>query len=148
MTSYDLPFVASILENMADQTLGLPAKETKKRGGKYCVAGGPHNTSCMNTSYSPDISMHKFPKDEPWRSGWTRFVQRYRPDFVPSDTSTLCSIHFEISSFERDFSINLGEFEPSVKMKRFLKRGAVPTIDFDESYTVCLTPVSECLKYL
>ena len=29
-----------------------------KRGGKYCVAGGPDKVSCQNTTYSSEISMH------------------------------------------------------------------------------------------
>ena len=32
-----------------------------KHGGRYCVAGGPNKVSCKNTSYTPGISMHRFP---------------------------------------------------------------------------------------
>ena len=41
-----------------------------KRGGRYCVAGGPGSTSCTNTSYTSGIKMHQFPKDEAvWMKG-------------------------------------------------------------------------------
>ena len=35
-----------------------------KRGGKYCVAGSRDNVCCINTSYSPGISLHRFPSNE------------------------------------------------------------------------------------
>ena len=46
-----------------------------KHGGKYCVAGGPNNVSCKNTSYTPGISMHRFPEDESLRRLWTQLTQ-------------------------------------------------------------------------
>ena len=79
-----------------------------KRGGKYCVAGGPGKVSCQNTSYSPGIpgiSMHYFPSDKSVRLKWTRFVQRHRANFTPSKTSVLCSAHFEDSYFTRKLNL-------------------------------------------
>lgn len=103
--------------------------EAKKRGGRYCVAGGPKNISCTNTSYTDGISMHVFPKNDDARRKWTRFVQRHRPNFSPSSTSALCSVHFEVSCFERNISLDLGDQAPSNTLKKFLKRGSIPTID-------------------
>lgn len=63
-----------------------------KRGGRYCVAGGPNKTSCKNLSYTEGVSMHYFPSADDIRQKWTTFVLRHRKDFVPSKTSTLCSL--------------------------------------------------------
>ena len=46
-----------------------------KYGRGYCVAGGQNKVSCKNTSYTPGISMHRFPKDESLRRLWTQFVR-------------------------------------------------------------------------
>ena len=62
-----------------------------KRGGHYCVAGGPNKTSCKNLSYTEVVSMHYFPSADDVCQKWTTFVRRHRKDFVPSKTSTLCS---------------------------------------------------------
>ncbi|CAH3027799.1 unnamed protein product, partial [Porites evermanni] len=35
-----------------------------KHPGKTCVAGGPGGISCTNKSYTPNVSMHIFPKNE------------------------------------------------------------------------------------
>ena len=84
MTSQGLHFFAPVLNtekiDMADQS-------AIKRGGKYCVAGSVNNVSCTNTSYSPGISMHRFPTDKSLCQKWTSFVRRHRPNFQPSKTS-------------------------------------------------------------
>ena len=36
-------------------------RKTKKRGGQFCVAGGPYGTRCTNSTYSHGVSMHTFP---------------------------------------------------------------------------------------
>jgi hypothetical protein len=96
-----------------------------KRGGKYCVAGGRNNVSCQNTSYSPAISMHYFPSDPALRLKWTRFVQIHRAYFKPTNTSVLCSAHFEPSCFTQNICVgDIGQ-----KSKRLLIRGAFPTKD-------------------
>ena len=98
-----------------------------KRGGKYCVAGGPNKVSCQNTSYSPGLSMHYFPSDQTLRLKWTRFVQRHRANFQPTKTSVLCSAHFEESCFTKKLSL----VEPDIGKgsKRVLNKGAFPTRD-------------------
>ena len=74
---------------------GHATHENVKRGGRYCVAGSPGNTSCTNTSYTPGIKMHQFPKDEAVWLKWVKFVQRHRPSFInPSKYSSLCSAQF------------------------------------------------------
>ena len=121
MTSVDLQFAPSHSEQDGD--------ERKKRGGRYCVAGGPNNVSCTNTSYMDHISMHVFPKDEVLRKKWTCFVQEHRANFVAKPLSALCSAHFEPSCFERNVNIHLGDSVPSKSLKRFLKKGSIPTVD-------------------
>ena len=46
-----------------------------KHGGRYCVAGEPNKVSCKNTSYTPGISMHRFPEDKSLRRLWTQFAR-------------------------------------------------------------------------
>ena len=105
------------------------SREARKRGGRYCVAGGPNKVSCTNCSYTEGISMHIFPKDEIVRRKWTRFVKKHRLDFKAKSLSALCSAHFEPSCFERNTSISLGNDKPSKALRRFLIKGAVPTVD-------------------
>ena len=98
-----------------------------KRGGRHCVAGRPNKTSCTNTTYTEGVSMHYFPSDENVKQAWVKFVHRHRKDFIPSKSSSLCSVHFEDSCFERRAAVLSGESE--IKFKRFLINGSVPTRD-------------------
>ena len=79
----------------------MAAVRTSKRGGKYCVAGGPNNISCQNTSYTEGVSIHYFPTDPVFRQKWTRFVRIHRANFKPVKSSVLCSAHFEPSCFTK-----------------------------------------------
>ncbi|XP_078583342.1 uncharacterized protein LOC144866026 isoform X1 [Branchiostoma floridae x Branchiostoma japonicum] len=106
--------------------------------GNYCVAGGPNGVSCKNGQSTKGISMHRFPQVkndgteadkerqncQKARKLWIKFVERHRPGFKPSATSSLCSAHFEPSCF----TTNL-EIAERCGMSRRLVRGAVPTID-------------------
>jgi hypothetical protein len=56
----------------------------------------------------------RFPKSEELRNCWLRFIDR--PNFQPSQWSTVCSLHFEQECFFPD------------KKKCVLKSGAVPSI--------------------
>ena len=100
----------------------------KRKTGKYCCAGAPNDTSCMNSSYTPNVSMHVFPQNEKQRSKWTQFVRRHRAGFTPSKSSVLCSIHFKPTDFVRRIDINSGANAEATKMRR-LEIGAIPTID-------------------
>lgn len=104
-------------------------KKSVKRGGRYCVAGGPNKASCTNTSYTEGVSMHYFPSAEDIRQKWTKFVRRHRKDFVPSKTSSLCSVHFEESCFEQRSAVFSGESANLPKFKRCLSKGSIPTRD-------------------
>ena len=96
-----------------------------KRGGRYCVAGGPGNTSCKNTSYTPGIKMLQFPKNEEVRQKWVKFVQRHRPSFRnPSKYSFLCSAHFEDTSYFQPQIVSTG-----VSWRGTLIKGSIPTRD-------------------
>ena len=57
------------------------AQSKKKKGGRYCVAGGPGKTSCKNTSYSAGIKMQQFPLDPRVKKKWIKFLQRHLPTF-------------------------------------------------------------------
>ena len=103
-------------------------KPKKKSLGKYCVAGGPGNVSCINNSRTEGISMHLFPRDDVTRQKWVRFVRRHRANWQPSKASVLCSVHFELSDFEQRLDLNLGDGS-SFRTMRWLKKGAVPTKD-------------------
>ena len=83
--------------------------------GRHCVAAG-----CSNS-----ISMHKFPKDPELRWKWEKQVQRTRERWSTTDTSVLCSEHFEVDCFEVDSM--LAE-QMGLKKRRRLKPDAVPTV--------------------
>ncbi|XP_054644388.1 zinc finger protein 37-like isoform X1 [Dunckerocampus dactyliophorus] len=86
-----------------------------------CVAG-----FCSNTR-EEGISLFRFPKDPIRRDKWTRQVQRTRTKWTPSNSSVLCSAHFEDSCFDTIPQIkeSLGL---SVFYRRVLVPSAVPTI--------------------
>ena len=90
------------------------------------MAGAPNNQSCKNTSYSPGIRMHQFPKDPKIRAQWVKFVQRHRVDFgepVPKHAS-LCSAHFEPGCYPTRLSL---EGMEGTKHNKVLLKGSVPT---------------------
>ena len=107
-------------EDMAERV------QRPKKGGKYCVAGGPKNVSCKNCTYTPDVSMHVFPKDETTRRLWVKFVRKHRPDFKPSQSSALCSVHFEPTCYTR---LSIMSQDHQSKGKRILLKGSIPTRD-------------------
>lgn len=98
----------------------------KRVCGKYCVAGGPGQVSCTNSSLTPGISMHLFPADVGLRRQWTKFVQKHRPGFKPTKTSVLCSNHFTSDCFTRRLDLCTDE---NVSTSRRLEKGSVPTIN-------------------
>ena len=106
------------------------SKKKQKQLGKYCVAGGPGNVSCKNSSLTEGISMHGFPKAEGKMTNlWRKFVQKHRPNWKPSSYSALCLAHFEPHCFtqRQDIIVNM---EDNFKGKRWLDReNAYPTID-------------------
>ncbi|XP_033728274.1 THAP domain-containing protein 5-like [Pecten maximus] len=83
--------------------------------------------NCSNRT-GQKISLFTFPKDTKLRNEWTKRLKR--KDYVPSDYSRLCQMHFTPESFTKDPRItsSIG-FKP--KLIR-LKPDAVPTI-FDFS---------------
>ena len=79
--------------------------------------------------------MHRFPKDPETRQRWTKFVRKRRPNFAPTDTSFLCSMHFAPTCFTRRQDISVPGIEASVMLNRTLVSGAVPTEDGMETTT-------------
>ena len=107
----------------------MEAPKKKARGGKYCCAGAPNDTSCKNSTYTPGISMHVFPKNEKQRRQWVQFVRRHRAGFTPTSASALCSVHFKPTDFVRRIDIDVGSSSSSMTSQRRLEVGAIPTID-------------------
>ena len=97
----------------------------RKKGGKQCVAGTVNGVSCKNGSYTPIVSVHKFPADPATRNAWVKFVRKHRPRFTPSGSSVLCSAHFEVCCFTRMSGV-VPE-DSSTKQIRNLQKGSVPT---------------------
>jgi hypothetical protein len=106
-------------------------RKARRKGeslGKYCVAGGPRNVSCKNNSKTEGVSMHSFPSNHVNRLKWTGFVQRHRTQWHPSNSSVLCSVHLQPSDFEQRLDLNV-DLDGKSKTKRWLKKGAIPTVD-------------------
>ena len=108
--------------------------KNKRQLGKYCVASGPSNVSCRNSSSTEGISMHTFPKSEGrLRNLWIKFVQRHRgTNWKPSSYSALCSAHFEPKCFLQRPDITVLQLDPGkpFQIKKMLDRKvAYPTID-------------------
>ena len=103
--------------------------KTKRRGGRYCVAGAPNLQSCKNTTFTEGITMHQFPSDPVIRGKWVKFVQRHRHDFrEASKYASLCSAHFEDSCYTRSMPLQL-EHMKEAKVVRVLIKGSLPTRD-------------------
>ncbi|CAB4007828.1 THAP domain-containing 2-like [Paramuricea clavata] len=121
-------------------------KAPVKRGGRYCVCGGPGGVSCKNSTHTPGIILHKFPSEKTRpdeRRLWTKFVRRHRTNFSPTQYSVVCSAHFEPSCYPQSFSLDIPEhLRPKA---RYLKPDALPTIDAVPVETDKLksTPVSK-----
>ena len=102
-----------------------------KRGGKYCVAGTRDNVSCTNMSYSPGISMHRFPSDKVLCQKWTSFVRKHWANFKPSKYSALCSAHFEPTCFTLVASIE----SSNCARRCALEKGSIPSRDVLVSFS-------------
>ena len=74
--------------------------------------------------------MHTFPSDDIVKRKWTKFVWKHRPGFKPSQTSVLCSVHFDKDCFTRRFDLLEPEnVSAEISKSRRLAKGSVPTID-------------------
>ena len=114
----------------SQQIMAENKRKPTRKGGRFCAAGTPNKESCMNTGYTPGISMHLFPSDPTVRAKWVKFVQRHRVDFKEpiGKYTSLCSAHFEQSCFENSLASSLEGME-GIKLKRNLIRGSIPTRD-------------------
>lgn len=103
------------------------SQSCKRRGGQYCVAGRPNGESCKNGQYTEGKSIHEFPnkqKDAKRHQLWVKFVRRHRPQWTSTNSSILCSDHFEEFCFTKNRAIAL-----QLGMKMKLKPDAIPTVD-------------------
>ena len=91
--------------------------------GKFCVAG-----FCSNSS-KDGVSLHRFPKIEPYRTLWTRAVRNTRKDWLRlTNYSFLCSAHFTEDCFLELIGKRFKDFGLSPQKLRRLKPDAVPTV--------------------
>ena len=90
--------------------------EAKKRkiGHKCCAAA-----SCSNRSDNhPDLSFHKFPKDDDLHKKWEIRMRRGDSEFKSVSNKFCCSSHFLPSDFKKSLTGH----------RRELKKGTVPSI--------------------
>ena len=91
------------------------------------MAGLPNGINCTNGQHKEGKSVHTFPlkeKDRKRHQAWVGFVRRHRPKWSSSNSSFLCSDHFDESCFTKNQKI-----AAKLGMKRKLKLDALPTID-------------------
>ena len=103
------------------------SKSCERLGGQYCVAGLPNGVSCQNGQYTEGKSIHEFPnkaKEKSRHQSWLSFVRKHRPNWNSTNSSILCSDHFEESCFARNHA---NAMEPRMKIR--LKADVIPTID-------------------
>ena len=87
------------------------------------MAGLPNGISCTNGQHTEGKSVDTFPlkeKDRERHQAWVRFVQRQRRKWSSSNSSFLCTDHFDESCFTKN-----QEFAARLEMKRKLKPDAV-----------------------
>ena len=85
--------------------------------------------------------MHKFPANEEQRKTWIKFVRKHRPNFTPTNSSVICSTHFDKSCFGTRHNIDVpDELKPRA---RYLLEGSVPTKD---SVVLEEMPATSCAK--
>ena len=90
------------------------------------MAGLPNGISCTNGLHTEGKSVHMFPlkeKDRKRHQVWIRFVRRNRPKWSSTNSSFLCSDHFDESCFTKN-----QEIAAKLGMKREPKPDAVPTV--------------------
>ncbi len=85
-----------------------------------CVAAG-----CSKT-HKDGVSLFLFPKEPTLRKKWAAQVRRTRDKWEPTDSSVVCSKHFEDHCFEQDNKIALAM--GLNKRKPRLMPNALPTL--------------------
>ena len=83
-----------------------------------CVPG------CINhSSKTSSISYHRIPNDKALRKAWLARIRR--DNLPPLQNCYVCSEHFTDACFESDLKAQL---MPELKVKRRLKRDAIPSV--------------------
>ena len=103
------------------------SKSCERFGGQYCAAGLPNGVSCQNGQYTQGKSIHEFPNkayEKSRHQSLLNFVRKHRPNWNSTNSSILCSDHFEESCFARNRAIGM-----ELGMKMRLKADEIPTID-------------------
>jgi hypothetical protein len=89
-----------------------------------CVVPGCKSGYGTKSKFPPGVSKHHFPKDKASRDSWQKAIPR--EDWTPTDSSVICSLHFEESDFltEREDQNNYRK-KGELKLRR-LKKEAIP----------------------
>ena len=98
-------FIPRIRKNECFFIMASTSKSCERRGGQYCVAGLPNRVSCQNGQYTERKSIHEFPnisKEKSRHQSWLSFVRKDRPNWNSTNSSILCSDHFDESCFARN----------------------------------------------
>ena len=73
------------------------------------MTGLPNGISCTNGQHTRGKSAHKLPlkeKDRRRQQAWVRFVQRHRPRWSSTNSSFLCSDHYDDGCFTKNREID------------------------------------------
>ena len=105
-----------------DQNLPRAEQETdtqkkKRLPGKRCVVMFCNKTNADN------VTLHKFPTDEPWRRKWISFVLAKRDDDWRPGCGHICSDHFTDDCYE-----GLGAKLAGYSYRLNVKKTAIPSI--------------------
>ena len=105
------------------------------------MAGLPNGISCTNGQHTERKSIHTFPLKETDRKrhqAWVRFARRHRPKWSSTNSSFLCSDHFDESCLTKN-----QEIAAKLGMKGKLNPDAVPTIDLSLTDIADTTAVTD-----
>ncbi|CAI6352105.1 unnamed protein product [Macrosiphum euphorbiae] len=94
----------------------------------WCVIIGCSNNLKSTKQHEKDVSYHIFPKNLQRRNAWMKSIKL--PFKFNADTSYVCSKHFVPDDFECN---NLKEQLLNIKVKKQLKRTAIPSINISNT---------------
>lgn len=77
---------------------------------------GCRNAAFKTRTNDKSVKYHSFPKNEEMRLKWIKALRR-SDDWVPDNTSYVCSEHFQSTDFERDLKAELLNLPPKKILK-------------------------------
>lgn len=93
--------------------------------GTRCAVGACNNSIVKTKHLSKIVTYFSFPRDENLSNIWVEKCQREKP--INPRSSTVCSEHFK----EEDFLRNLRAELLGMRVKKLLKRGAIPSLKLE-----------------